>query len=305
MSNAQIIDMSKLPAPDVVVVPEFETILSALKADLLAAMPADLRPDVSDTLALESEPLTKWLERLAYQLVVERSDRNDSAHAVMLAYARGADLDNLALPFGVQRLTITEGNPWAFPPTQAVLEDDSTFRSRIVLSPRGFSVAGPVGAYIYHAKSADGQVLDAAVHSPRPGRVVISVLAHAGNGEPSPDLLAKVHAAVNAQDVRPLNDDVVVQAASIVPYAIAATVHVLRGADPSIVIATATGRAEAYAKEMHRIGGRPTLSGIYAALHIEGVQRVELTSPKTDLPVSETEASWCTSIKLTQGDIND
>lgn len=38
MSNAQIIDMSKLPAPDVVVVPVFESILSALKADLLAAM---------------------------------------------------------------------------------------------------------------------------------------------------------------------------------------------------------------------------------------------------------------------------
>lgn len=301
MSSGQIIDMSKLPAPVVVTMPDFEAILSALKADLLAAMPADLRASTSATLALESEPLTKWLERLAYQLVVEHSQRNDSAHAVMLAYSRSSDLDQLAAFFGVQRLTITEANPTAVPPVNAVLEDDDTFRARIQLAPRGYSVAGPVGAYVYHAKTADGQVLDAAASSPTPGRVVVSVLARAGSGVPTQALLNTVAAAVNAEDVRPLTDEVIVQAAGIVPYQIVGKVYTMPGPDSSSVLTTALLRIEDYAEGMHRIGRRPTLSGIYAALHIEGVQRVELTSPAADVAVAETQASWCTAITVTHG----
>jgi phage-related baseplate assembly protein len=301
MSNAQIIDMSKLPAPAVVVVPNFESILADLKAGMVASMPAELRTATAATLALESEPLTKWLERLAFQLVVERSDRNDSAHAVMLAYSQKGDLDQLGAFFGVERLTIIPADPAAVPPVEAVREDDDTFRARIQLAPRGYSVAGPVGAYVYHAKSADGQVLDAAATSPEPGLVIVSVLAREGSGEPSAALLAKVAAAVNAEDIRPLTDEVLVQAAGIVPYHIAGKVYTLPGPDSSSVLATALQRITAYADSMHRIGRRPTISGIYAALHIEGVDRVELTSPPADVAVGETQASWCTAIDVTHG----
>ena len=303
MSNAQIIDMSKLPAPAVVVVPDFESILAALKADMVAAMPASVRNTIADTLALESEPLTKWLELLAAMLMIERSDRNDSAHAVMLAYARGSDLDQLGAFFGVQRLVIKPADPAALPPVAAVLEDDEAFRSRIQLAPRGYSVAGPVGAYVWHAKSADGQVLDAAATSPTPGRVVVSVLSRLGSGVPDQSLLDKVAAAVNAEDVRPLTDEVIVQAAGIVNYQITAKIYTLPGPDSSSVLTTAQHRVAAYAESMHRIGRRPTLSGIYAALHIEGVDRVELTSPAADVAVGETQASWCTAINVTHGGI--
>lgn len=296
MSNAQLIDMSKLPAPAVVVVPDFETILQQLKADMVAAYPAS-----ADVLALESDPLTKWLERLAYQLVVERSARNDSAHAVMLAYSRRSDLDQLGAFFGVPRLVITEANPSAFPPVAQVMEDDDSFRVRIQLAPRGYSVAGPVGAYVFHAKSADGQVLDAAATSPTPGRVVVSVLSRVGNGVPDAALLAAVSAAVNADDIRPLTDEVIVQAAGIVNYEITATVYTLPGPDSSSVLATIQTRIAAYAESMHRIGRRPTLSGIYAALHIDGVARVTLTSPAADVVVGDTQASYCTAIQVTDG----
>ncbi len=301
MSNAQIIDMSKLPAPAVVEVPAFEPILADLKADMVAAMPAELRTATASTLALESEPLTKWLERLAYQLVVERSDRNDSAHAVMLAYSQKEDLDQLGAFFGVERLTITPADPAAVPPVEAVQEDDDTFRARIQLAPRGYSVAGPVGAYVYHAKSADGQVLDAAATSPEPGLVIVSVLAREGSGEPSAALLDKVAQAVNAEDIRPLTDEVRVRAAGIVPYQITGKVYTLPGPDSSSVLATALQRIAVYAESMHRIGRRPTISGIHAALHIEGVDRVELTSPLDDVAVGATQASWCTAIDVTHG----
>ncbi|WP_304349759.1 baseplate J/gp47 family protein [Comamonas testosteroni] len=301
MSNAQIIDMSKLPAPQVVVVPDFEAILSELKADLLAAMPEQHRADVAETLGLESEPLTIWLQRLAYQLVSERSNRNDSVHAVMLAYAQKSDLDQLAVFFGVQRLEIKPAVPDAIPPIDAVMESDDEFRARIQMAPRGYSVAGPAGAYVFHARSADGQVLDAAATSPTPGTVVVSVLSRDGSGIPNQALLNKVAAAVNAEDVRPLTDEVLVQAAGIVNYQIVGKVYTLPGPDSSSVLATSLQRVRAYADGMHRIGRRPTLSGIYAALHIEGVARVELTSPAADVAVSNTQASWCTAVNVTYG----
>lgn len=301
MSNAQIIDMSKLPAPAVVAVPDFETILATLKADMVDAMPLAQRADIAATLQLESEPLTKWLQRLAFQLMVERSDRNDSAHAVMLAYARGSDLDQLAAFFGVQRLTIQAADPTTLPPTEAVMEGDDAFRERIQMAPRGYSVAGPVGAYVFHAKTASGQVLDAAATSPAPGTVIVSVLARQGSGVPDQTLLDTVAAAVNAEDVRPLTDEVIVQAAGIVPYQITGQLYTLPGPDSSSVLATAQQRITDYAEAMHRIGRMPTLSGIYAALHIDGVARVELTSPAADVVVGGTQASWCTAIDITYG----
>lgn len=301
MSNAQIIDMSKLPAPAVVVVPQFEDILSTLKQDLIEAMPLNLRDETTMTLGLESEPLTKWLQRLAYHLVVERSDRNDSAHAVMLAYAQQSDLDQLAAFYGVQRLTIVEADPEAIPPTEAVMEEDEDFRARIQMAPRGYSVAGPVGAYVFHAKSADGQVLDAAVSSPSPGWVVVSVLSRAGNGVADQALLDKVNAAITAEDVRPLTDYVQVKSAQIVPYMIKGQVFTLPGPDSSSVIQEGLRRLDTYAASMHRIGRSPTLSGIYAALHIEGVAKVQLTAPAADIAINDGQASWCEVIDVTYG----
>lgn len=301
MSNAQIIDMSKLPAPAVVSVPEFETILATLKADMIAAYPQTRQAEIASTLQMESEPLTKWLERLAFQLMVERSARNDSAHAVMLAYAQGSDLDHLGAFYGVQRLTIQAADPGALPPTPAVMESDDALRERIQMAPSGYSVAGPVGAYVFHAKSASGQVLDAAATSPTPGTVIVSVLSRQGSGVPDQALLDTVAAAVNADDVRPLTDEVIVQAAGIVPYQIVGQLYTLPGPDSSSVLATAQQRITAYAESMHRMGRMPTISGIHAALHIDGVARVELTSPAADVSVSGTQASWCTAINVGYG----
>lgn len=301
MSNAQIIDMSKLPAPAVVSVPEFETILATLKADMIAAYPQTRQAEIASTLQMESEPLTKWLERLAFQLMVERSARNDSAHAVMLAYAQDSDLDQLGAFYGVQRLTIQAADPGALPPTAAVMESNDALRERIQMAPSGYSVAGPVGAYVFHAKSASGQVLDAAATSPSPGTVIVSVLSRQGSGVPDQALLDTVAAAVNADDVRPLTDEVIVQAAGIVPYQIVGQLYTLPGPDSSSVLATAQQRITAYAESMHRMGRMPTISGIHAALHIDGVARVELTSPAADVPVSGTQASWCTSINVGYG----
>lgn len=296
MSTAQIIDMSKLPPPQVVEVLDFEAEFEALKADLIAAYPA-----AQDTLQLESEPLTKWLQRMAYQVVHHKARANESALAVMLPYATGTDLDNIGAWYDTPRLVITPADPDATPPVQQVLEEDEAFRERIHLAPHGFTVAGPEKAYVYHARKASGLVLDAWPHSPTPGRVVVSVLSRNGNGTAPPDLVAAVSAALSSEDTRPLTDEVIVQSALINEYTIQAVLFTLPGPDTSTVLQAAMQSAQAYASSMHRIKRTPTLSGIYSALHVTGVHRVNLLQPTADVVCSETQAAFCTAINITSG----
>lgn len=292
------IDLSRVPAPQVVQTLSAEQILAEMLDDLLARHP-------EFTALLESDPAIKLLEVAAYRELLLRQRINESAQAVMLPYALGTDLDNLGALFGVTRLITDPGDPAAIPPVPATYESDSDFRYRIQLSLEGLSTAGPEGAYIYHSLSASGQVLDASAISPTPGQVLVTVLSRLGNGVASPELQATVYAAINAEAVRPLTDYVQVQSATITQYAIQATLYFYAGPDREVVLANAQAAAEAYAEAQHRLGRDVTLSGIYAALHQPGVQRVELTSPATNIVVGRQGATYCTGITLHDGGLDE
>jgi len=300
MSGYSAIDLSLLPVPDVVETLDYEVILAAMKADLAARA-----PEVAAVLALESEPLVKLLEVCAYREVLIRARGNDAAQAVTLARATGTDLDNLAALFGVARLVINPGDPLAVPPVAATLESDADLRRRAQLALEGFSTAGPEGAYVFHALSADADVLDVSATSPSPGDVLVTVLSRTGSGAAGAPLLAAVQAALNADDVRPLCDNVVVQSAAIVSYAITATLYFYPGPDSAVVMAAAQAAATAYAAAQHRIGRDVTISGLHAALHQPGVQRVVLTSPSAALTIGSAQASWCTAITLINGGVDE
>lgn len=292
------IDLSQLPAPAIVEELDYETIRAAMLADLVARMP-------SFSALLESDPVVKLLEVCAYRELVLRQRVNDATRGVMLAKAVGSDLDHLAALFGVQRFVLDAGDATAIPPVAPTLESDTDFRRRVQLSLEGFSTAGPVGAYIYHALSADPDVLDASADSPLPGSVVVTVLSRTGNGAASPALVAAVQAALSADDVRPLCDTVGVQSATIVPWHIAATLTCYAGPDRAVILAAAQAAAAAYAADQHRLGRDVTLSGIYAALHRPGVQRVTLVNPAADIVIAPHQASWCTGIALTDGGVGE
>lgn len=292
------IDLSRVPAPQVVQTLSAEQILAEMLDDLLARHP-------EFTALLESDPAIKLLEVAAYRELLLRQRINEAAQAVMLPYALGTDLDILGSLFNVERLVIDAGDPTAIPPVAATYESDSDFRYRIQLSLEGLSTAGPEGAYIYHALSASGQVLDASAISPTPGQVLVTVLSRIGNGVASPELQATVYAAINAESVRPLTDYVQVQSATITEYAIAATLYFYAGPDREVVLANAQAAAEAYAEAQHRLGRDVTLSGLYAALHQPGVQRVELTSPAANIVVGRQGATYCTGITLHDGGLDE
>ena len=293
------IDLSQLPAPKVIEPLDFEAILAARKAALLALYPEDQQADVAARLELESEPLNKLLQENAYREVMLRQRINDAARGVMLAFASGSDLDHLGARDGVARLLIDPGDSSAVPPRAAVYEPDVDFRRRIQLSPEGHTTAGSEQSYLYHGLSADPDVADISAVSPTPGVVTVYVLSRSGDGAASEQLLAAVTAALNQDAVRPMTDQVTVQSASIVTYSIAAELVMLPGPDAAVVQAAAASAAQAYASAQHVLRRDVTLSGIYAALHQPGVQRVELTSPAATLPIGDGEASHCTTISLT------
>lgn len=301
--SATPIDLSQLAAPDIVETIDYETILAARKARFVSRYPADEQAEVAATLALESEPITKTLQENAYREVVLRQRINDAARAVMLAYAGGGDLEQLAALFEIERLTITPADPTTNTP--AVMEEDTDLRYRTQLAPQSMSVAGPEGAYVSHARNAHGLVLDASATSPAPVQVVVTVLSRNGDGsiQDGDGIIDAVTAALSADDTRPLTDEVIVQGAQINRWNVDATLIFFAGPDRSVAKAAAEKAVAKYAADMHRLGMAITLDGVYAAARQAGVQKVILRSPLADIPSTKLQAPYCTSINLIDGGV--
>jgi phage-related baseplate assembly protein len=284
------IDLSRLPAPNVIEPLSYEE----LYAEMIARVQLFI-PDFDAS--LESDPAVRILQVAAWFRLLDRQRVNDAGRAVMVAYALGADLDQLGALVGVARFEITPADEEAG--TAAVMESDDDFRRRITLAPEGFSVAGPRGAYIFHALTADADVQDASAVSPEPTEVLVTILSRTGDGTAPAPLLAAVEAALNDEEVRPLGDRVTVQGAAIVDYAITAALTLYAGPDGTLVLTEAESRLDAWIDDQRRLGRDITRAGIIAALYAPGVQNVALTSPAADIVLTSAEAGYCTAIDVT------
>ena len=292
------IDLTQLPAPSVVEVLDFEAILAMRKAHLVSLLPEAERAAVTALLELESEPATKLLEENAYQETILRNRVNEAGKAVMLAFALDGDLDQLGANVNVARLVITPANPNALPPVAAVMEDNDAYRLRIQEAPDGLSVAGPKASYEFHARSSDGRVKDASATSPAPASVTVTVLANNDTGIADAALLATVARALNAEEVRPLGDRLTVQAAQVIDYQIEATLFIGVGPEVPILLDAARANAVRVSQPRRPLGHSIYRSACSAAVHVEGVRKVVLTSPAADIELNATQAARCTAIKL-------
>lgn len=325
-----VIDLSSLPAPDVVQEINYETILSEMIADLQSR-------DPNFQEILESDPAMKLLQIAAYRESILRQRVNEAARSVMLAYARGSDLDHLAAFFKVERLVIDAGDPNANPPIPITYESDEDFLRRIQLALDSYSIAGPEGAYVYHALSASANVKNAAAESPSfsmanidqsvmdqlppnsivlqvdndagltnpmPGDVAITVMSRDADGTADPAMIDAVEAALDGE-VRPLTDHPRVRGATIVTYSIDATLYFYTGPGSDEAMAAAQSAIQEFVEEQHNIGRDITLSGIYAALHQPGVQRVDLHAPTSNLVVNSRSAAYCTGINIVDGGLDE
>ncbi|MEJ0232601.1 baseplate J/gp47 family protein [Klebsiella michiganensis] len=292
------IDLSQLPVPTIIEALDFETILTDVKAVMVAAFPEDQRASVAAALTLESEPLTIIAQAMAYREMLLRQRINEGAAACMLSHATGDDLDNIAANLDTERLIITE----ATDTINAVTESDEALRLRAQAAFEGMSVAGPSAAYEYFARSASGKVVAVRATSPSPAEVVIAILSSDGDGTPSAELISTVQAAVNDEDTRPLGDRVTVQGAEIIEYAIDATLYLYPGPESEPIINAALASLQTFlANADKKIGRDVVRSAISAALHVQGVQRVVINSPESDLQIDNTQVARNTGYNVENG----
>ncbi|MBB6259329.1 phage-related baseplate assembly protein [Xanthomonas arboricola] len=296
MTSYTAVDLSKLRAPALIDELDFENIFAIALEQFRRLLPEFSAPT-------EADPVYKLLQLFAARELLIRQRANDKAQQTMLAFATGTNLDHLGALFGVARLVLDPGQPETG--VAPIFESDVDFRRRIQLAPEGFSVAGPEGAYIYHALSAAADVMDASATSPAPGQVLVTVQSRTGDGTAPQALLDDVAAVLTDADVRPLTDEVAVQSAEIVPYAIRGRVYTYAGPDSAVVMREALRSLQAYLAEAHRIGRDVPESAIKAKLFADGVQRVELDSPAADIRISRTQAAYCTAIDIVHAGIDE
>jgi len=289
------LDLSRLPAPMVLETLDFEVLYQEALTDFRGLMGDNW------SAALESDPVVKLLEKAAYDKMLGRARINDAAKALLLAFARDSDLDHLAANYNVKRLTVVEANPTAVPPIEAQYELDDSLLERTLLAFEGMSIAGPSGAYEFHALSADGRVADARASSPSPATVEVSILSRIGDGLASEDLLDVVREALSDEDVRPVGDRLIVQSASLIDYQIEAVLYLYPGPEMELSLNEANASLDRYINTQRRLGRDIRRSAIHAALHVSRVQRVELIHPAEDVVVADHEAANCTGFAVSIG----
>ncbi len=145
----------------------------------------------------------------------------------------------------------------------------------------GYSTAGSMGGYIYHAMRVSTEIADVVPNSPSPGVVYIYVLMEGGKpaGEEIKD---KVLAACSGEKVRAFTDDVHMGDPLTVPYDIDLTYYIHDNAMTGA--AEIRGKVEAAAAEYAlwqsaRLGRDINPSKLYHLLMQTGIKRVDLRSP--------------------------
>lgn len=310
-------NLAGLPPPPALEAIDFEAMRDARLADLAARLEAKDLDEVAAALELESEPLVIAQETGAFYELLIRQRVNEAVRACMLATAAGDDLAHIAATFyGVARLLVTPADPEAEPPTEAVYEDDETFRARALLSLEARSTAGPEGGYIYFALQASGDVRDAACFGEEDAakyaddsdvlapEVLVVVLAQDGEVADA-GLLETVLEALNAEEVRPIGDKVTVEAASVIEYQIVGVVRHAPGADPAPLLEAAEARCQAYADARYRIGRKVQRLSVAGSMKVTDAEEIELTHPAADIDPGSKGAAYCTGITLTALAVED
>ena len=285
MSRFTAINLSGLTPPDIIETLDYEAIVTAMRDDLVARFPL-----IVGVIDLESEPARKLIEAFAYREMRLRARVNDAARAVLLASSYGTNLDHLGALFATAR---QEG------------ESDDRFRRRIQLAPEAFSVAGPEGAYQYHALTVAPWARDVSAISPRPGVVRVTVLKTGAN--PAPTLAEREMIRLHLKDeaIRPLTDVVEVLPPLIRRTRIVARLTLYPGPDGEVVRQRALTAVMEWVEKNRMLGMNLRRSALFAALHQEGVHSVDLVSPAADLVLDVTEVYAIDGIEVTINSTRD
>ena len=301
------VDFSQLLPPSLITELSYEAIFTKRKESFISLYDASEQQAVRELLQRESEPVVKLLQENAYLEMLYQAKCNADARSLLLAYAEKSDLDHLALTeYGLTRLVVTPADNTVIPPVEAVYESDERLRERCILSFDGMNTAGSANAYRYFTLSADGRVDGIKVRSEQDSPYLLDVVitqVDSVNGQASEELVSIVQAALDPDHVRPICDRPTVKSSLATNYQIEAVLYVGKNAEDALLLEAANIRLDKYIKNAQKNGESIYLSAIYAALHVDGIERVQIISPTADLVMDNYHHPYCTTKSITVGGV--
>lgn len=301
------VDFSQLLPPSLITELSYEAIFTKRKESFISLYDASEQQAVRELLQRESEPVVKLLQENAYLEMLYQAKCNADARSLLLAYAEKSDLDHLALTeYGLTRLVVTPANNTVIPPIDTVYESDERLRERCLLSFDGMNTAGSANAYRYFALSADGRVDGIKVRSDEANPYLLDIVitqVDSINGEASAELITAVQKALDPDHVRPVCDRPTVKSSSATNYQIEAQLYVGKNAEDALLLEAANIRLDKYIKNAQKNGESIYRSAIFAALHVDGIQRVVITSPVNDLVMDSYHHPFCIAKTIAIGGV--
>jgi len=286
------LDLSLVPAPQVVKPVDYETIRTARISELTARFTAAGVP--FDVGAIESDPSVIHQEEDAYREMLDRQAINDAAVSVMLAYAIGADLDNLAALLGLRRLIITP----ATDTTPTVLQSDDELRALCRVALEGAAVGLTGGGYRLIALQAAPEVKAVGLVKSPGGRVDVILLGRGADGVVSDNVVARVNGILQADDGGQLTDIVTVRSAAPLAYDIVVEAIIPAGPSPAPIRAASIAALAAAAARLQTIGGVAPTDALIAAGRVAPMTKFILVSPAEDIVAAPDAAPYARSITV-------
>lgn len=146
-------------------------------------------------------------------------------------------------------------------------------------SLNGYSTAGAIGGYEYHAKKVSGEIADIVVTSPSACRVTIYALMEGGVAAGA-QIKAAILAECSADRVRPLTDFVSVSDPEAVEYDIDLTYWLPSGTDAAAVSAAIADAVTEYINwQGAKLGRNINPSKLMSLVMQAGAARCEITAP--------------------------
>lgn len=326
--------LAQLPEPTLLSTPDFSSLYTSVKAELLSALET-IAPDdvdaVSETLDNNAEILTKFTQ--AFGIILQNHYRrwNESAKQMFAMYASEDEMvDMIVSDMGLERLTLEEGDPTAFPPVEAVMESNEQLLTRYYLSMFALSSTGTRNGYRFHALTP-GAAPEIDIESPDDNTVVVTytfsdsdfagqakdarfvnggagtgivngyLLAHDGDGTPSDELLSGTLAYLKSDSVAQETDTLNLYKATITKWTLDAIVYIPNGPDIDVIQNAADLAAAKYGSEQHRLEGEIDRSMIdhilLKATNGSGI-RVVINSPAESIQCDHTGAPYLDSINI-------
>jgi phage-related baseplate assembly protein len=273
-----MIDLSALPAPNVIEPLDAATILSKNMAKFQSLMPG--------ATLLDSDPAVKVLQAGAYMELLLRARINDAARRRLLAFMSGGDIDQRAADDGLTRMAG---------------ESDDRFILRLQLAIAARAGNGTTEKYQLIAMSASSAVSSAIAKRITLGHVGVYLFLMPGADVAA--ALSAVQAALTDPGKATGGVDITVYVAVPRAIDIGATIYRSVGAPANLVASIEASIAPAFAALL-QLGGGIAASWINALLHTTGVRRLENVIPQTDVILADNQYPVPGNINLVDGGVS-